>query len=149
VGLAIHGSADGMTDAVTMFASVVVMLIVIYMGIRFLLVSPLTLSSVEPSVKISWQMTQGHWWRILWGYFCIGWSVFVVFAVAFLVLIALMFLTGSAPDSVFFVAGLSALGAFYSVVNLAMSCIYFCVACRILMAENQEKRAFPTQVIMQ
>lgn len=124
------------TQAIAVVGAVAAMLALIYTGIRFLFVSPLALSAVEPSVKLSWDMTKAHWWRLLWGYFCIGWSVFVVFLIAFLVLTIVMYLL-TTPDSPLFVGGLSILMALYAATNLAMSSIYVCVACRILRQEQR------------
>jgi hypothetical protein len=143
LGLITHLVMDAATNAVAAFASVAAILALLCAGLKFCLVSPLALSDDKAAVKNSWEMTKGQLWRLLWNYLCIGWSVVLVFLAAFLVLTVLMFFITS-PESVLFIGGLSALMALFTTTNLAITCVYFCVVCRVLMEENEAKKSLAT-----
>ncbi len=81
---------------------------------------------------------KGNMWRLIWNYLCLGGTIFVVFFAAFCVALFIFFHTTSAKaDSVVFVGGISLLVALFEATNLALTCIYVCTACRILIEEKK------------
>jgi hypothetical protein len=125
-----------------LFVMIVIVIVAIcaisYTSVKYWLVGPLAVSQIKPTLKTSWLLTQGSWWRLGWQVFVFGFMLILTMIIGLLLYALIVFgLLRSEIDSLTSILGLSMVIGVYSLLAAPAMGVFFCTAARILYEEKQ------------
>lgn len=99
----------------------------------------IALSGPKEIIQAGWTIIKKHWWRLVWNYLCLGTTIALLFLAALFLTIGVLYSVLSIQtNSVVFVGCISLLIALFEATNLALTSIYICSACSVLVQEPKK-----------
>lgn len=106
--------------------------------VRYTLVSPLVILGRTPSLKKSWDLTQGNWWRIFFSQMVLGFGVtLAIFAFFFIPALVLGLTTHGDTRSPVYLVVDSAVSGIAASLIIWTGAVFSCVAYRVLLQERR------------